>query len=88
MRRVPANKGGHPAPPIVVTQHPPFGTNGGCYVVTMGGAQHPPEENNYLNTKGDLEKTTQLNQVPNCPVGQLPSLWITSRRPTSAQGSR
>lgn len=35
----------------------------------MGGAQHPPEENNYLNTKGDLEKTTQLNQVPKCPAG-------------------
>ena len=77
MRRAPANKGGHPAPPIVVTQHPQFGTNGGCYVVRMGGAEHPPEENIYLELRATEKRITQLNQLPKVRARALPSLWIT-----------
>ena len=71
------SKGGHPAPPFLVTQHPPFGANGGCYVVTMGGAQHPPEENIYLELRATWKRITQRKSLPKVRARALPSLWIT-----------
>ncbi len=72
------DKGGHPAPSFPGAQRPPLAINAGRWVVTMQGAQRPPEENKDLYKKSDLERITQLNQVPNCRARALPSLWITS----------
>ena len=76
-RHAPADNGGHPAPPFMVTQHPPFGANGGCYVVKMGGAQHPPEENIYLELRATWKRTIQRKSLPKVRARALPSLWIT-----------
>lgn len=76
-RHAPADNGGHPAPPFMVTQHPPFGANGGCWVVRMGGAQHPPEENIYLELRATEKRTIQRKSLPKVRARALPSLWIT-----------
>ena len=82
------DKGGHPAYPFLDTPCTPFGINGVHHASLLGYTPCTPEENIKENKKTTWSRSPNVTKSVSVRPSQLPSLWITSRRPTSAQGSR